>query len=94
LGDKIEKSPDFLENFRALDVSLNQDNVSLKHEITVVKNGTKKKPWEIDGITGATISSKAIGSILADSTRQMVPLINRDKAILEKGQTYERSSQN
>lgn len=84
LGDKIEKSPDFLENFRALDVSLNEDNVTLKHKITAVKNGTKKNPWEIDGITGATISSRAIGTILADSTRQMMPLINRHKSMLEK----------
>jgi Na+-translocating ferredoxin:NAD+ oxidoreductase subunit G len=84
LGDKIEKDPDFLTNFHALDVSLNDDHSALKNTITTVKSGSKKNPWEVDGITGATISSRAIGNILAASTQQMVPLIFKNKAILEK----------
>lgn len=85
LGDKIEKDPDFLTNFLALDVSLNDDFSAPKNAITTVKSGHKKNPWEVDGITGATISSRAIGNILAASTRQMVPLIFNNKAILETG---------
>jgi len=84
LGDKIEKDPDFLQNFHALDVSLNDDYSALRNTITTVKSGSKKNPWEVDGITGATISSRAIGNILAASTRQMAPLIFKNKAILEK----------
>ena len=36
-------------------------------------------PWEVDGITGATISSRAIGNILGESTAKWVPLIYQQK---------------
>lgn len=58
LGDKIEKDTAFLQNFNALD---------LTHDLEVVKNGKKTHAWQIDGITGATISSKAVGSLLQRS---------------------------
>ncbi|MFZ1748762.1 MAG: FMN-binding protein [Saprospiraceae bacterium] len=79
LGDKIEKDPIFLANFEALDVALDEDLNSLKNEITTVKRGVKTKDWEIDGITGATISSRAIGDILSVSTKQWLPLIYKHK---------------
>lgn len=75
LGDKIEKDPDFLVNFEALDVSLKTNENMVRHKIVTVKSGSKHNPWELDGITGATISSRAIGDILAGSTSEMVPLI-------------------
>lgn len=81
LGDKIEKDPNFLANFEALDVSLADDQSSLKNAITAVKNGTKENPWEIDGITGATISSRAIGDIMSASTKYWVPLIYKNKEV-------------
>lgn len=84
LGDKIEKDADFLANFSALDVSLTDDRSALKNTITTVKSGYKKNPWEVDGITGATISARAVGNILATSTQQMVPLIFKNKATLQK----------
>ena len=73
LGDKIEKDPAFLANFRALDVALTADGQSLAHPVSVVKSGAKTSPWQIDGITGATISSKAIGNMLRHSTAYWVP---------------------
>ena len=73
LGDKIEKDPAFLANFRALDVALAADGQSLAHPVSVVKSGAKTSPWQIDGITGATISSKAIGNMLRHSTAYWVP---------------------
>jgi electron transport complex protein RnfG len=79
LGDKIEKDPAFLENFTALDVSLNQDFSALNNIVLTVKNGAKKNPWEVDGITGATISSRAIGNILGMSTAEWIPLIYNNK---------------
>lgn len=75
LGDKVEKDPDFLANFTALDVSLNDDETALKNLVTPVKNGTKVNPWEIDCITGATISSKAISNIIKESTAFWTPII-------------------
>ena len=81
LGDKIEKDPIFLANFNALDVSLNDDMSTIKNLVITVKNGAKENPWEVDGITGATISSRAIGDIIGKSTTQMVPLIYNNQEI-------------
>jgi electron transport complex protein RnfG len=55
LGDKIYKDADFQENFFALQVEPN---------VVLVKKGAKSAPNEVDAITGATISSKAIVRII------------------------------
>jgi electron transport complex protein RnfG len=75
LGDRIAKDPEFLANFEAMDAQLNDDNTALVHPIETVKAGTKSESWQIDGIAGATISSKAVGRMLGESTEQMLPLI-------------------
>ncbi len=77
LGDKIELDKTFVKNFEALDVQLNPDQSKLLHPIEIVKPGEKTKPWQIDTISGATISSKAIGKILQQSTKSHVPLIKQ-----------------
>ena len=79
LGDKIEKDPDFLANFDGLDVSLVSDLSILENTVVPVKHGGKENAWEIDGITGATISSRAIGEILGSSTAFWMPLIYNSK---------------
>jgi len=76
LGDRIETDAAFLENFVALDVRLDPSGKTLMNRIETVKQGRKTEPWQIDGITGATISSKAIGEILATSTARWVPMIS------------------
>ncbi len=75
LGDRVEKEPHFIANFTRLDARLNADGTTLLHEITTVKQGKKSEPWQIDGITGATITSDAIGKILNDSTAAWVPVL-------------------
>jgi electron transport complex protein RnfG len=82
LGDKIEKDPAFVANFTALDVSLGADGQSLAQPIAAVKQGTKTAPFQIDGITGATISSVAVAAILRQSSAQWVPLVYRQQAEL------------
>ena len=77
LGDKIETDAIFQRNFGRLDVSLNAEESAVAHPIVVVKPGQKREPWQIDGITGATISSVAIGDILRGSTARWVPLVRR-----------------
>lgn len=84
LGDKIEKDPAFLANFERLDVSLDDDLASLRHEVVAVKRGTKTEPWEVDGITGATISSVAIADILDDSATRWAPRIRRRPTAFEE----------
>ncbi len=77
LGDKIETDLDFLQNFERLDVSLGKDRSRLANPIVPVKHGEKTDPWEVDGITGATISSVAIASILNRSAQYWVPRIQQ-----------------
>lgn len=85
LGDKIETDVRFLENFVALDVRLDSSGEILRNPVETVKQGQKTEPWQIDGITGATISSKAIGDILATSTARWLPVVNRRLEELEVG---------
>ncbi len=75
LGDKIISDPAFRANFNTLDVQLNTTLNSLANAITTVKHGSKQNPWEIDAISGATISSKAVGKALNDSTQRLLPLV-------------------
>jgi electron transport complex protein RnfG len=58
LGDKIYKDPVFVGGFSAL---------SVVPEIVAVKKGTQSQPNEIDAITGATISSKAVVRIINET---------------------------
>ena len=75
LGTKIETDPVFLKNFEALDVRLTPDGDAIANPIVLVKPRQKENPWEIDAISGATISSQAIADILRASTAEAVPLI-------------------
>lgn len=85
LGDKIEKDPQYRANFKDLDVTLSADGQHLEHEIQIVKPGKKKERWQIDTITGATISSKAVGRMIQKSTREKIPLIHRNLSVLKEG---------
>jgi len=58
LGDKIYKDADFVASFSALPI---------EPKIVVVKKGRKSQPNEIDAITGATISSKAVVRIINET---------------------------
>ena len=82
LGDKIEKDPAFIANFRALAVPLSADGLAPRQPIEAVKSGAKTRPSQIDGITGATISSKAVAAILRQSSTRWVPVVYRLQAEL------------
>ena len=86
LGDKIETDQAFLQNFERLDVSLVDDLSELANSIVPVKHGEKTNPWEVDGITGATISSVAIAGILDRSAQYWVPRIRRNLGDLQGGE--------
>jgi len=64
LGDKIYKDLEFVANFHDL---------SIDPEIVAVKKGKKTSPNQIDAITGATISSKAIVRIINLANEQWLP---------------------
>lgn len=61
LGDKIYKDAEFVANF---------DDLSVDPKIVAVKKGKKSKPNEIDAITGATISSKAVVRIINEGNER------------------------
>lgn len=55
LGDKIYKDPAFAASFRQL---------SVEPKVVLVKAGGDERPNVVDGITGATISSRAVVEII------------------------------
>jgi len=76
LGDRIGSDPGFNENFKALDAS---------KPIAAVKHGTKKNPWEIDALSGATISSRAVGRMLQKSMEEQGPVVAKNLDRIKKG---------
>jgi electron transport complex protein RnfG len=75
IGDKILTDPAFLKNFEALDVSLTADMKTLANAVKTVKHGSKTQPWQIDAISGATVTSKAVGKGINDSAQRLLPLL-------------------
>ncbi|MEZ4220159.1 MAG: FMN-binding protein [Polyangiaceae bacterium] len=67
LGDKIAFDEHFRANFKELKV---------EPKIELVKKGEKTAPHQVDAITGATISSRAVVNILLQSTEQWLPRVN------------------
>lgn len=85
LGTKIETDPAFRANFDALDVTLTDDGGRVANPLVLVKPGKKTESWQIESITGATISSQAIADILEKSTAKLVPVIEKNLETLEGG---------
>ncbi len=73
LGDKIINDKNFQKNFNALDASLDVAGKALRHAIVTVKHGSKKHEWQIDAISGATVSSKTVGKALNKSAQKFLP---------------------
>ena len=82
LGDKIITDPKFQANF-PLDSRVDRDRGALANPIITVNNGSKKQAWQIDAISGATITSRAVGKALDRSAQallpELLPLIDRIK---------------
>ena len=89
LGDKIEKDQRFLDNFKNMDAGLTADKSKKINAIVTVKSGNKQNEWEVDGITGATISSRAIAAILDSSTEQWGPILVGQLGMFSKKQNDE-----
>ena len=73
IGDKIITDEAFLANFKALDVKLDQELARLANEVKVVKQGSKTDAWQIDAISGATVTSRAVGKAINDSAQVLLP---------------------
>ena len=66
IGDKILVDKDFLANF-PLEAKVSTDLKALANAIVTVKHGSKTKPWEVDAISGATITSRAVCDAVTDA---------------------------
>jgi electron transport complex protein RnfG len=62
---------------------MNPDGSAVANPITTVKNGKKTDPWQIDGISGATVTSTAIGNGLRKSTGRLLPLLAKHRDSLD-----------
>ena len=85
LGDRITRDQAFLENFVQLDVSLTADMSRPVHPIEFVPPGRKTRPWEIDGISGATVTSTAVARILRESSAHWIPPIHTNLSDFGRG---------
>jgi len=85
LGSRIATDARFGANFTALDVKLDPSGQRLDNPLVVVANGTRARPWEIDAITGATVSSRAIGRLLNTSAAHTLPIIQSNLSRLRDG---------
>ena len=88
LGDKIITNKDFNANFDALSAKIHKSGTKLAHKIEAVNHGKKNFPWQIDSISGATISSVAVGKAINDSAQVILPQVNQFLAKL-KEERYE-----
>ena len=89
LGDKIETDPAFVANFQALDVSLDSSGASAANPLELVKPGQKTEAWQVEGITGATISSRAVTRILRAGSAEAVPIIENNLEVFKRGRSDE-----
>ncbi len=55
---------------------------AIVHPLEMAKHGEKQHPWQVDAITGATVSSRAVTQILAASTAYWAPRIDAHMAEL------------
>lgn len=93
LGDKIYKDAEFVANF---------DQLAIKPTIITVKKGTKSAINEVDAITGATISAKAVVRIINEGNQRwidqlpstfMKPLLPEAETIQERNSDQNGSAQ-
>ena len=88
LGDKIGNDPAFLANFDSLDVRWSGELRRVEAPLELVKQGAGGSDWQIDGISGATISSQAVTDILNASNERLLPLIH-DQLVALRGSANE-----
>ena len=84
-GTKITTDKGFLANFKCLDAQVNVTQSGLAHKIITVRHGTKQHDWEIDAISGSTITSNAIGRMLNKSAQALHSVIARNLDVLKQG---------
>nr|VFK43513.1 MAG: electron transport complex protein RnfG [Candidatus Kentron sp. TC]VFK58096.1 MAG: electron transport complex protein RnfG [Candidatus Kentron sp. TC] len=95
LGDKktVEKNGKFMSNFNALDVSLTEDKSTIVHPIETVKHGSKTEDWQVDAMSGATITSRAIAKGINKTVGELLPLLVKHLVIIRSAGMQVRSGE-
>lgn len=89
-GTKIASDEDFLANFNCLDAKVNQEQSALINVIETVRHGSKNNPWEIDAISGSTITSNAVGRMFNKSGQVLHPIISKNLTLLKSAKQQKR----
>lgn len=76
LGDKVETDPKYVAQFRRLEVTLSGDGSGLRNPLKAVKPGTSSAAWEVETITGATVTARAVITIIDRSSAEILPIIH------------------
>ena len=90
-GTKITSDEAFLANFNCLDAKVNPEQSGLINVIKTVRHGTKQNPWEIDAISGSTITSNAVGRMFNQSGQFLHPIIAKNLTLLKTAKQTKRS---
>ncbi|NOQ16886.1 MAG: FMN-binding protein [Methyloprofundus sp.] len=85
-GTKITTDVEFLANFNCLDAKVNSTQTGLTNTISTVRHGNKQHAWEIDAISGSTITSNALGRMLNQSGQAIHPTIAKNLELLKQAQ--------
>ncbi len=91
-GTKITTDKGFLANFHCLNAKVNQEQTGLINVIKTVRHGTKQNPWEIDAISGSTITSNAIGRMLNQSGQNLHPSIEKNLELLKTAKKLKKGN--
>jgi electron transport complex protein RnfG len=78
LGSKIESSA-FLQNFNGIELDLKTTDGDGRQLLELIKNVPKTHSRQIDAITGATVSSQAVVTILNRSVGFWLPIVAQQK---------------
>jgi Na+-translocating ferredoxin:NAD+ oxidoreductase subunit G len=84
LGDKVETDPNYVGAFKELDVRLDATGAQLRNPVTAVKPGARTDAWQVETITGATVTARAIIDIVHASTAEVLPLIRANLGVLRE----------
>jgi electron transport complex protein RnfG len=82
LGSKIGTASAFLRSLSALDVRL--DGTTLANAVTLTTRGTERRPYEVDGVTGATVSSRAVVQAINNTAARLAAIRARLGALREQ----------
>lgn len=77
LGDRIGYDKRFTASFATLPIPLDDDG-RLMNKLAAAKPGTRSQPWEIDTISGATISSRAVVDIVNRSAARWLSVLREE----------------